>query len=400
MLGGGTAYGGDQYRWVDGSGVLHFSDRLPPPGQDRYTITKENEAGQEVDRNTSAARAGMEALYTKEAYDRIATAGRETADPAPAAAMSAKERYRARIEREREAYRRAGYSYDAVIRAVADDLRNGRIPLSETETDVASRVCLGLNAVRDRAEREGVNCLRFFDRETARAVKYLWEMTRRGTRDMRDGAPGIMGKPAGIQDAPPSDPGTGAGRGDRQARGPEDRQLRSARGKAGRAAGNGTPAPFTVAAGKTIRRSLVNRLNELAGGAGDDGPGNAAPSPTTGARNVIEANRAAYADAGYDFDATIRAVADAFRNNPKPVKEFLNARLPDTPFLHIVQTMGSITVGERVDCSRFFDPETGKAVDCITETLLKMQGRDEAEGSEDGGAARDHNSSAAAVRAR
>ncbi len=172
LMDGNIVCGGDLYKWVDENGVTHFSDQAPADENNRYKVTKESLGPPQGDG------ARMADLYTAETYRKLQKVADETPLPPPRPGMSAEERYRTAIEREREIFRKAGYDYDLVVRTIARDVRTGRIRLSTGTSNVAEAIQGSLVKTREYRLRTGVDCLRFFDAETAEAVKYLWEAKR------------------------------------------------------------------------------------------------------------------------------------------------------------------------------------------------------------------------------
>jgi len=133
--------------------------------------------------------AGQAAPYTQEAYNRIGKVVKEYPAQTPSVTAAPIDRHRASTEYFREVFKRAGYDWDATIRAVANDLKNktNKIPLVQPEPDeepsstnrenVATMVIVLMSYMKSHCEYDHVNCLGLFDSQTSEAVKWLWGNT-------------------------------------------------------------------------------------------------------------------------------------------------------------------------------------------------------------------------------
>ena len=142
--------------------------------------------GLNISPNISAA--GQAAPYTEEAYNSIGKVLKEYPAPEQSSSVTVApiDRHRASTEYKREVFKRAGYDWDATIRAVVHDLKNktNKIPLVERNPDeetssrsrenVASMVLVLMSYMKSHCEYDHVNCLDLFDSETAEAIKWLW----------------------------------------------------------------------------------------------------------------------------------------------------------------------------------------------------------------------------------
>ena len=143
--------------------------------------------GLNISPNISAA--GQAAPYTQEAYNSIGKVLKEYPAPAPSVTAPPLARHRASTEYFREVFKRAGYDWDATIRAVANDLKNktNKIPLvrqnpdeepsSTNRENVAMMVIVLMSYMKSHCKYDHVICLDLFDSQTSEAIKWLWGST-------------------------------------------------------------------------------------------------------------------------------------------------------------------------------------------------------------------------------
>jgi hypothetical protein len=126
----------------------------------------------------SQTAAGQAAPYTQEAYGNINRVLKEYPAPTPGVNVAPIDKHKASLEYFREVFYRAGYDWDATIRAVADDVKNnsGRIPTRGE--NVATMVIVLMSYMKSHCEYDQVDCLALFDSSTSDAVKWLWRNTR------------------------------------------------------------------------------------------------------------------------------------------------------------------------------------------------------------------------------
>ncbi len=124
----------------------------------------------------SDAIGGGAAPYTEEAYKKLDAAAalqKPEFDPN----LSKEERTKKGIDFWRNTFEKAGYNYEATIVKIADDMKNypDRIPKGKITT--FNIVIIGLHFIWSHCNQDKVDCLSFFDPDTAQAVKFLMTNT-------------------------------------------------------------------------------------------------------------------------------------------------------------------------------------------------------------------------------
>lgn len=127
--------------------------------------------------NVSICYSGEPVPYTKEAYDKIDKAGKEIKLPKIKQDATNEEKYRLAIDIHREAFRKAGYDFDASIRKIAKDLQSNRNPIPKNEITSFNMVIVSLHFMKSQCDYDKVDYLVFFDKETAIAVQYILSHT-------------------------------------------------------------------------------------------------------------------------------------------------------------------------------------------------------------------------------
>jgi len=123
--------------------------------------------------------AGKPAPYTEDAYNKIDQASKNIKPPEFSRETPEKEKLRILLEHHRKIFKQAGYDYDATLRKTAEDLKNDpgkvRDRLNEqNKMNVAKMTMLTLTLVREQCNLAGINFLDYFDKETAEAIKTIW----------------------------------------------------------------------------------------------------------------------------------------------------------------------------------------------------------------------------------
>jgi len=127
---------------------------------------------------TNMSAAGQAAPYTEEAMKHLEKVFKEFQPQKPSDNVSPAEKHKASVEHFREAFKRAGYSWDATIRVVAHDLKNKSNRIPTDGQNVAAMVIVLMSYMKSHCEYDHVNCLDLFDSETSAAIKWLWENTK------------------------------------------------------------------------------------------------------------------------------------------------------------------------------------------------------------------------------
>ena len=124
-----------------------------------------------------SAYSGGAAPYSKEAADSIEAAGRGIGLPKTGPNTSREELVRKYVEIMRQAFREAGYDYDATMVKIADDLENHeeRIP-KDNSALIAGYVVAGLQSMMSACNEAKVDCLQLFPPETSRAVRTIMKI--------------------------------------------------------------------------------------------------------------------------------------------------------------------------------------------------------------------------------
>ena len=126
------------------------------------------------------ANAGNAAPYTEEAFERIEAAARRLPPPVVNKHDPMDVRACTLLEKQREIFAAAGYSYDATVMQVARDVNasNSRIP--RDIPTVAGGIVASLKLLLSECERNQADCLRCYPDELAEAVRSMMKGTRFG----------------------------------------------------------------------------------------------------------------------------------------------------------------------------------------------------------------------------
>jgi hypothetical protein len=125
----------------------------------------------------SSAYCGDAAPYTEEAVKKVEAAFKQISLPKNEKNLSHEERRLKSVELMRIVYKKAGYSYDATIVQIAEDIQNHpeRIPMNSIT--IANHVIAGIHVMMSECKYTEVDCLKFFDADTAKAIKTLMRIT-------------------------------------------------------------------------------------------------------------------------------------------------------------------------------------------------------------------------------
>ena len=127
---------------------------------------------------TKISAAGQAAPYTEEAMKKLEKAFKEIEAQKPSNNVAPLEKHKTSVEHFREAFNRAGYSWDATIRLVAHDLKNKSNKLPTSGENIVTMVVVIMSYMKSHCEYDRVDCLKLFDPDTSEAIKWLWENTR------------------------------------------------------------------------------------------------------------------------------------------------------------------------------------------------------------------------------
>ena len=120
---------------------------------------------------------GETAPYTKEAYDKIDKASKDIKLPQIKQDATSEERYRLVLDSQREAFRKAGYDFDASIRKIAKDLQNNRSIIPKNEITILNVIIISLHFMKSQCDYEKFDYLVLFDKKTSIAVQYILSHT-------------------------------------------------------------------------------------------------------------------------------------------------------------------------------------------------------------------------------
>lgn len=122
--------------------------------------------------------AGVAAPYTEEAFERIETAAKRLPPPAINKSDPVDVRACRILEKQREIFADAGYSYDATVMQVAQDTRNPENKIPKDFPTVAGGIVMSLKMLISECERVQADCLRCYPPEVAEAVRSMMKGSR------------------------------------------------------------------------------------------------------------------------------------------------------------------------------------------------------------------------------
>jgi hypothetical protein len=122
---------------------------------------------------TSSAFCEEAAPYTKEAYDKISNATRQTPQLPYKDSTYTEERAYKLLEKQREIFKAAGYSYDATLKKVAKDLQSPNDQIPEDIATIAGFIVAGVHIMMSECENQKIDCLRRYPSDIAQAIKSI-----------------------------------------------------------------------------------------------------------------------------------------------------------------------------------------------------------------------------------
>jgi len=118
------------------------------------------------------AYSGEAAPYTEEAYQAVERAFKQIGELQYPANAALAEKYKALIDYSRNAFAVAGYDYDATLRRILDDVINRRDEIPHhNPPKIFSVHLMGLGMMMEGCYRQAVDCLAFFPRDIATAIR-------------------------------------------------------------------------------------------------------------------------------------------------------------------------------------------------------------------------------------
>ena len=133
----------------------------------------------------------------------------------------------------------------------------------------------------------------------------------------------------------------------------------------------GEAAPFIKEVGAKINKTFIESERELKQNVDKEQRAYFDSNPSEAIRFQLDWYRKVYIKAGYDYDATIRAVARRLQSSQEPHREIENKDLAHTPFQNVLESLWLITGGGPDYYSSNFDGETLAAVNYIYKTIIK-----------------------------
>ncbi len=138
----------------------------------------------------------------------------------------------------------------------------------------------------------------------------------------------------------------------------------------------GNVPPFTKDAGEKIKKIYVESGNKYRENGKE--PPDIEKDPITGTKFMIEHSRNVYREAGYDYDATICAVAEHIKSNMGKDNNagsvLRDKNLENTPFSQIIESIFLVTAfGGPNNFSNYFEGNTLDSVKYIYDVLSKMK---------------------------
>ncbi len=138
----------------------------------------------------------------------------------------------------------------------------------------------------------------------------------------------------------------------------------------------GDVPPFTKDAGEKIKKIYIVSGNKYMESGKE--PPDIEKDPITGTKFMIENSRKVYREAGYDYDATICAVADYIKSNMGKDNNagsvLRDKNLENTPFSQIIESIFLVAAfGGPNNLSNYFEGNTLDSVKYIYGVLSKMK---------------------------
>ena len=133
----------------------------------------------------------------------------------------------------------------------------------------------------------------------------------------------------------------------------------------------GEAAPFSKEAGARISKAFMESEREFKATFDKDQQSYFASHPIEATKVMLQWQRDVYRRVGYDYDATIRAVATRLRNTNNPIEEIGKPYLLGTPYQNIIEGLWLITGVGPENYSKNFDSQTLDSVNYLYENVLK-----------------------------
>jgi len=112
------------------------------------------------------------APYTEEAYNKITAAAKKLPPlPYKDSTYSEERAYRL-LEKQRDIFKAAGYSYDLTLKKVSKDLQNNN-ELKENIVTVAGIIVAGVHIMMSECENQKIDCLKSYPPDIAQAIRSI-----------------------------------------------------------------------------------------------------------------------------------------------------------------------------------------------------------------------------------
>lgn len=123
----------------------------------------------------SSAYGGEAAPYTEEAFDKIEAAAKRISPLSNNGSKFSEETAYKMLEKQREIFIAAGYSYDATLKKVSKDLQRENSPIPKNMVTVAGGIVAGIHIMMSECDNHKIDCLQRYPTDVAEAIRTVFK---------------------------------------------------------------------------------------------------------------------------------------------------------------------------------------------------------------------------------
>ncbi len=128
----------------------------------------------------SSAFGGEVAPYTEEAFDKIEAAAKMASPLTNNDSKFSEETAYRLLEKQREIFIAAGYSYDATLKKVAKDLQSINSPIPKNMVTVAGGIVASIHMMMSECDYQKIDCLQRYPADVAEAIRAIFKNSKFG----------------------------------------------------------------------------------------------------------------------------------------------------------------------------------------------------------------------------